>query len=447
MEFSTVRDLYFKWIHEDNPFLKNDRLKELKEKVSPYEFLKYSSYTNITIPFARFREVFGISELFGAIGEMQQKGEDIKELLKSPIVARNKKDVEDINTFLRRNTKIDTKQMSCVFASDDVFKYGNIDDICSKFSSVKTLELNVNNIKNLLKLSKTSKGIPISSLHINHISELSLEELRQIENSFDIGEIHFLNKKDNRGQGEAVPMTLETYKQLREKIDNIVNKLYIREDSSVRNNQLFLTTQIINEVVRTIEYDYDAVKEDHTSKQISSASGLLGLIIGKTICLGYSNILNELLHCVNVPCNIVVGNAQDGIIMNERDNHAWNQVKIENEWYNMDITFARKCILEGRESGDLFMSDKAFYTNRKRDCLENNGPVVMLGGHTTKAKCNTCERYMNPSTILKFLELAQKFNEMTRSDIPIPSPFVSYVGSEFQKNIIQNNEINNQDEI
>ena len=90
-------------------------------------------------------------------------------------------------------------------------------------------------------------------------------------------------------------MTLEPYKQLREKIDNIVNKLYIREDSSVRNNQLFLTTQIINEVVRTIEYDYDAVRENHTSKQISSASRSLGLVTGKTICLEHSNIFYHLL--------------------------------------------------------------------------------------------------------------------------------------------------------
>ncbi len=87
----------------------------------------------------------------------------------------------------------------------------------------------------------------------------------------------------------------------------------------------------------------------------------MGLLTGKSICKGYSEILRNVLSCVNIDSNVI-----DGVASNENEPHAWNQVKIGDLWFNIDLTFARNDIREGKPSGDLFMSDINFYGERRK---------------------------------------------------------------------------------
>ena len=71
------------------------------------------------------------------------------------------------------------------------------------------------------------------------------------------------------------------------------------------------------------EYDF----EEDESKFLSQRSIYGCLINGLSVCVGYSSGYMLLLKAMGFECRLVVSGP-----------HVWNQVKIENNWYNIDIT-------------------------------------------------------------------------------------------------------------
>ena len=211
----------------------------------------------------------------------------------------------------------------------------------------------------MIKSKQDYKGIPIT-ITIDNIGELPLEKLEDIERAFDVDGIKIVaqNRTSHSAhQGECTPLNLRTYKQIRTFVDDeIISKLYVDENLDKMNIDVQLATQIIDKIANRIEYDFEATKKPRFSNECKNASGLVGLLTGKSICKGYSEILRNVLSCVNIDSTVI-----DGVALDENGDHTWNQVKIGDFWFNVDLTFARNNICDGKPSGDLFMSDIAFY--------------------------------------------------------------------------------------
>lgn len=56
------------------------------------------------------------------------------------------------------------------------------------------------------------------------------------------------------------------------------------------------------------------------------------LVLGESVCDGYAEAFFLIMSCLGVKCDIVVGSTDEGL-------HAWNQVEIGGEWYNVDLTW------------------------------------------------------------------------------------------------------------
>lgn len=54
------------------------------------------------------------------------------------------------------------------------------------------------------------------------------------------------------------------------------------------------------------------------------------LVRGSAVCQGYAEAYMDLLHRVGIECVVVPS---------EDMNHAWNQVKLDGQWYNVDLTW------------------------------------------------------------------------------------------------------------
>ena len=82
-----------------------------------------------------------------------------------------------------------------------------------------------------------------------------------------------------------------------------------------------------------VEYDYD-----HYSLfvQVSrdSFTPYNPLVEGKGVCLGFASTFQLLMDMAGVECLTVVGAAFDS-----REDHAWNMVRLEGEWYCVDATW------------------------------------------------------------------------------------------------------------
>lgn len=57
------------------------------------------------------------------------------------------------------------------------------------------------------------------------------------------------------------------------------------------------------------------------------------LVEGEALCEGYAKAFDLLAKELDLPCVLVTGMDKN------RENHAWNQVKIGGDWYNVDVTW------------------------------------------------------------------------------------------------------------
>ena len=78
-------------------------------------------------------------------------------------------------------------------------------------------------------------------------------------------------------------------------------------------------------IVSNCHYGYPENKDD-----AYTAYG--ALVLERSVCDGYAEAFFVIMSCLGVDCDIVVGSTDEGL-------HAWNQVALGGEWYNIDLTW------------------------------------------------------------------------------------------------------------
>ncbi len=78
-------------------------------------------------------------------------------------------------------------------------------------------------------------------------------------------------------------------------------------------------------LVENCSYGFPETEED-----AYTAYGVL--IRKKAVCDGYAEAFFLMMTCMDIDCDIVVGYADESL-------HAWNQVRLNDKWYNVDLTW------------------------------------------------------------------------------------------------------------
>jgi hypothetical protein len=91
---------------------------------------------------------------------------------------------------------------------------------------------------------------------------------------------------------------------------------------------------------------YNAKKTDPNRYNPHRHSIYGGLMEGLTVCEGVAQLMNYLLNKLGVFCCVVCGEIKGS---KNDDGHAWNIVKIENDYYHIDTTFDM-CITEDKHN-------------------------------------------------------------------------------------------------
>lgn len=105
---------------------------------------------------------------------------------------------------------------------------------------------------------------------------------------------------------------------------------------------------VIKKIIKPNYNDYDKVKAVHDYIAANTVYNFKGLnsntlveddfniygtlVKGVAVCDGYARTASYLLDKLGIDNQYVLGNANGGL-------HAWNKVKIDGKWYNMDITW------------------------------------------------------------------------------------------------------------
>ncbi|MBP3966383.1 S-layer homology domain-containing protein [Paenibacillus lignilyticus] len=83
-------------------------------------------------------------------------------------------------------------------------------------------------------------------------------------------------------------------------------------------------------ILQHTAYDYENYKNDTVPPESYSVYGVL--MNGIAVCQGYAGTADLLLSMAGIESHIVIGTADGG-------SHAWNKVKIDGAYYNLDVTW------------------------------------------------------------------------------------------------------------
>jgi len=194
-------------------------------------------------------------------------------------------------------------------------------------------------------------------LKVKGLFDISLEELEQTEKSV-------IEIEDSVEDGDNYYFyTKEEFIEIKKKMDEILSGIEMpikgNEESEIKT---FL--EVTKRLAYHISYDQYAISEEGEKEytlQRECRNLYGGLVKGESVCAGYANILKEALACVGIEAKFISGFYEE-----KADGHAWNQVKIGNSWYNVDLTWERdKIVRTGDIDRGILKSDQEFEDHLK----------------------------------------------------------------------------------
>lgn len=117
---------------------------------------------------------------------------------------------------------------------------------------------------------------------------------------------------------------IKAQKALDTKVDEIV--LNAPFDASQFELELYVHDYIVD----NCEYDYESAKLKEETDNTGNVYG--ALVEGKAVCEGYSRAFQLICKKLGLECVNIFGTSED-------ENHMWNGIKIEGEWYQIDVTW------------------------------------------------------------------------------------------------------------
>ena len=90
-------------------------------------------------------------------------------------------------------------------------------------------------------------------------------------------------------------------------------------------------------IIATTDYDNAAYERHLANENVEMTFDILSVFERhQTVCAGYSKAFQYLCNQINIPCTFINGVANNSIAT---DGHAWNLVKVNGEWYFVDVTW------------------------------------------------------------------------------------------------------------
>lgn len=118
------------------------------------------------------------------------------------------------------------------------------------------------------------------------------------------------------------------------KVSNIRNSLISKKTSSVYDN----IKMVHNYLIDNIEYD--------SSLSSSNTYDIYGALVnGKCVCEGYAKAFKYILDGMGIESTLVIGKATNSTGRSE--NHAWNYVKLDGNYYAVDTTWDDPIVVNG----------------------------------------------------------------------------------------------------
>lgn len=206
---------------------------------------------------------------------------------------------------------------------------------------IETKKELITEIEDTLSSGKTELSFETSTLEQEDFDALNqdIEGFYGIVKEYQIKSIKFLNKayvtlnceiSDNYYveraffDGEEIPEEKDKAGDLYQICKDFLKELQSKKRSDYEKEKL-----IHDYIVRTVVYGYPSGKQEPDGDAYSAYGAL---VLKKAVCNGYAEAMKLLCDLSGVTCKMISGTA-DG------ENHAWNLIKLDKEWYHIDPTW------------------------------------------------------------------------------------------------------------
>lgn len=166
---------------------------------------------------------------------------------------------------------------------------------------------------------------------VSHIGILKPSDIQRLDEEFENLDGIIITDPEEGHNIQRQEYTVDEYKELQKKVKEITGDI----PSNLTELQKFMI--IYKRLGEMISYDYEMIREDkdrdqeYIKQNMHKSRNLLnGLMRGKCVCAGYADILYNCLSVVGIETCKISGKQ-----------HAWNKVKIDGVWYNVDLTWDR----------------------------------------------------------------------------------------------------------
>lgn len=119
-------------------------------------------------------------------------------------------------------------------------------------------------------------------------------------------------------------------------------------------------------------YSQELFVHDKLAKEISfdqnnplNQSAYSALVEGKSVCAGYSKAFQLVMHELGIPCYYITGKV-------EGSNHAWNIVRINGDFYNVDVLWDDNLVLTHKYFN---ITDERIFEDHERDSISKELPA------------------------------------------------------------------------
>ncbi|MBQ1398645.1 MAG: hypothetical protein IIY89_09120 [Clostridia bacterium] len=198
-----------------------------------------------------------------------------------------------------------------------------------------------------------------------------------VRNNFHDGNYLVLYSKYSSAELSAM------FEELRNEIIPILYRIPDNADELTRE------TIIHDALVDGIAYDFEAAEADDSSHDAFNIYG--ALVRKKAVCTGYAGAMKLLLNLVGIESRTVVG-------MSKNTGHMWNQVRIDGDWYNLDVTWD-----DSANEGDVLYSRYSYFNLTDERLARNH----KTGADYSEMKCEYTEDEVYVTTELYNFDLEQ----------------------------------------
>lgn len=379
---------------EDGNFCISPEKIILSGKIIGTECESFSKIERLELPYSDIKHIEEIKKNFPnlkqiilpetkrGIAQYEDIGENINNLFeyanyRSFVQIKSLKNVEEIKKAISENEKLKDKFV----ISSDGQTIINLERLDEENFEKENLSIDLEEFKKIDK-EKLNKSGQAYSIVINNAKALSVQEARKLkELNIEITGIKVFSKNNEAEQNELYD--LETYIDIRERLDKLVEGIDINLPESER------FAEVYRRICKNIVYDTPAAnpitseeKEYEKEQTINCRNLKNGLLFGKCICAGYADILRNALSLVDIESEYITGGTKKKVLNKDSkevdklkekfsfkqdektgdiifySGHAWNKVKIDGEWFNMDATRDADRIRNGMSPKFVYKSDK-----------------------------------------------------------------------------------------